>query len=65
MMELVRFLVFWVKQHPYPPIAAVVAFLIIGWLLNRKSATTKENDRIVRNLVETSKDKYRDTRSLR
>lgn len=65
MADLVRFLIFWVRLHPYPLIAAAVAFLVLAWLLNRKSRLTQDNDRVVRNLVEASKDKYKDTRPLR
>lgn len=65
MTDLVQFLIFWVQRHPYPVIALGVAFLLAGWLLNRKSALAKDADRVVRNLVETSKDKYKDVRPLR
>lgn len=65
MMDLVRFLIFWAQRHPVPIAVAVVAFLVIAWLLNRKSKLDREADRVVKNLVETSRDKYKDVRPLR
>lgn len=65
MMDLVNFAIFWATHHPVIVATAVVAFFAITWLLNRKSATELEADRVVRNLVESSKDKYKDVRPLR
>jgi len=65
MTDLVAFLIFWVEHHPIPVIAAVVTFLVVTWLLNRKSQIDRDAERVVKNLVESSKDKYKDTRPLR
>jgi len=65
MTDLVEFLVFWVKNHPVPVIAALVAFVVVTWLLNRKNAIDREADRVVKNLVEGARDKYKDVRPLR
>jgi hypothetical protein len=65
MTDLIEFLIFWVKHHPIPIGAAVLCFLVLTWLLNRKSQLDRDSDRIVKNLVETSKDKYKDVRPLR
>ena len=65
MMDLVNYVVFWATHHPIPVVAGLVCFLLLSWLLNRKSPLDRENERVVKNLVESSKDKYRDTRPLR
>jgi hypothetical protein len=65
MTDLVEFLVFWVKNHPVPVTAAVVALVVLTWLLNRKSTIDREADRVVKNLVESSREKYKDVRPLR
>jgi hypothetical protein len=65
MTDLFEFLLFWVKNHPVPVIAAAVAFVVLTWLLNRKSTLDREADRVVKNLVESSRDKYKDVRPLR
>ena len=65
MSDLVAFVIFWVQHHPIPVAAAVVCFLVLTWLLNRKSTLDRENDRIVKNLVDGSKEKYKDVRPLR
>jgi len=62
--DLIEFVVFWVKLHPVPVIAALVAFVVLTWLLNRKSTLDREADRVVKNLVESSRDKYKDVRPL-
>lgn len=62
--DLVEFLVFWVKQNPLIIAAAVVALVVITWLLNRKSAMEREADRVVKDLVDGAKDKYKDLRPL-
>lgn len=64
MMDLVRFMIFWAQHHPVPIAVAVGAFFVVAWLLNRKSKLAKEADRVVKNLVESSKDKYKDVRPL-
>ena len=65
MTDLFEFLVFWVKNNPVPVGAAVVAFLVLTWLLNRKSTIDREAERVVKNLVESSREKYKDVRPLR
>ena len=65
MIDIFNFVVFWVQRHPIPVAAGVVCIFVLTWLLNRKSSLDRENDRIVKNLVESSKDKYKDTRPLR
>jgi len=65
MTDLFAFLVFWVQNHPVPVIAAVVAFVVLTWLLNRKSTIDREADRVVKSLVEGSREKYKDVRPLR
>ena len=64
MTDLFTFLVFWVENHPVPVIAAVVAFVVLTWLLNRKSTIDREADRVVKSLVEGSREKYKDLRPL-
>lgn len=64
-MDLINFLIFWAKHHPIPIAAVVVSFLVVTWLLNRKSAVDKEAERVVKDLIGSSKDKYKDTRPLR
>ena len=64
MSDIVEFLIFWAQRHPIPVVAGVVGFVVLTWLLNRKSPLDRENDRVVKNLVEGSKDKYKDTRPL-
>ena len=65
MADLIEFLIFWAKHHPVPIVVGVVAFVVLTWLLNRKSAMARDADRVVKNLVETSRDKYKDVRPLR
>ncbi len=65
MADLASFLVFWVGNHPFPVAGAVVAFLVLTWLLNRKSRMDREAERVVRQLVEGSREKYKDVRPLR
>ena len=65
MTDLASFLVFWVQNHPLPVIGAVVAFLVLTWLLNRKSRVDREAERVVKQLVEGSREKYKDVRPLR
>jgi hypothetical protein len=65
MTDLFAFLVFWVQNHPVPVIAAVVAFVVLTWLLNRKSIIDREADRVVKSLVDGSREKYKDVRPLR
>jgi len=64
MTDLFEFLLFWVKNNPVPVGAAVVAFLVLTWLLNRKSTIDREAERVVKNLVESSREKYKDVRPL-
>ena len=64
MTDLFTFLMFWVQNHPVPVIAAVVAFVVLTWLLNRKSTIDREADRVVKSLVEGSREKYKDLRPL-
>ena len=64
MTDLFTFLMFWVQNHPVPVIAAVVAFAVLTWLLNRKSTIDREADRVVKSLVEGSREKYKDLRPL-
>jgi len=65
MTDLIAFLVFWIKNHPIPVVAVFVTFVVLTWTLNRKSRLDRDAERIVKNLVETSKDKYKDVRPLR
>jgi len=65
MTDLFAFLVFWVQNHPVPVIAAVVALVVLTWLLNRKSTIDREAERVVKSLVEGSREKYKDVRPLR
>ena len=65
MTDLFAFLVFWVQNHPVPVIAAVVAFVVLTWMLNRKSTIDREAERVVKSLVEGSREKYKDVRPLR
>lgn len=65
MADLIEFLIFWVKHHPVPVAAAVIAFFVLTWLLNRKSAMDRDAERVVKSLVESSRDKYKDVRPLR
>jgi len=64
MEDLIRFAIFWVKQHLEIVLGLLVAFGAASWLLNRKSARDREAERVIRNLVEGSRDKYKDTRPL-
>jgi hypothetical protein len=43
----------------------VIAFFVLTWLLNRKSAMDRDAERVVKSLVESSRDKYKDVRPLR
>ena len=63
--DLLSFLVFWVQQHPLPVGGAVAAVLALTWLLNRKSKMDRDADRVVKQLVEGSREKYKDVRPLR
>lgn len=65
MLDLVNFVIFWVQHHPIPVAIGVVGFLFVTWLLNRKSSLDRENERVIKSLVEGSKDKYKDVRPLR
>jgi hypothetical protein len=60
-----RFAYHWALQHPIEVAVAIVAFLGVRWLLNRKSAAQREHERIIRGLEEGSRDKYKDPRPLR
>ena len=65
MTDLINYLIFWMKHHPIPVGVVVVAFVVATWLLNRRSQIDREAERVVRNLIDGSKDKYKDTRPLR
>jgi hypothetical protein len=65
MADLASYLVFWVQNHPLPVIGAIVAFVGLTWLLNRKSRMDREAERVVKQLVEGSREKYKDVRPLR
>jgi hypothetical protein len=65
MADLLSFLVFWVQHHPLPVVGAVAAVLALTWLLNRKSRIDRDADRVVKQLVEGSREKYKDVRPLR
>ena len=65
MADLASFLVFWVQNHPLPVAGAVAAVVVLTWLLNRKSRMDREADRVVKQLVEGSREKYKDVRPLR
>ena len=64
MSDIFYFVYFWTTHHPIAVAVGVVCFVVVTWLLNRKSAMDRENDRVVKNLVEGSKDKYKDLRPL-
>ena len=56
-----------ISRYTHVPLAAasvVVLVVVITWLLNRKSALDRENDRVVKTLVEGARDKYKDLRPL-
>jgi hypothetical protein len=63
--DLLSFLVFWVQRHPLPVVGAVATVLALTWLLNRKSQIDRDADRVVKQLVEGSREKYKDVRPLR
>ena len=63
--DLLSFLVFWVQRHPLPVVGVVAAVLGLTWLLNRKSRINRDADRVVKQLVEGSREKYKDVRPLR
>ena len=65
MTDMASFLVFWVQSHPLPVVGVVVAFLALTWLLNRKSRMDRDAERVVKQLVEGSREKYKDVRPLR
>ncbi|MET0152975.1 MAG: hypothetical protein ABW298_10265 [Candidatus Binatia bacterium] len=65
MADLVSYLVFWVQNHPLAVVGAVAAFVVLTWLLNRKSRMDREAERVVKQLVEGSREKYKDVRPLR
>ncbi len=65
MTDLASFLVFWVQNHPLPVVGVVVAFIALTWLLNRKSRMDRDAERVVKQLVEGSREKYKDVRPLR
>jgi hypothetical protein len=65
MADLLTFLAFWAKNHPLTIGSTILGFFVVTWLLNRKSAADREADRVVKGLVESSKDKYKDVRPLR
>jgi hypothetical protein len=65
MEDLIRFAIFWVKQHPVTIVVALVVLGALRWLLNWKSAKDRENERVVRSLVEKSRGNYKDLRPLR
>jgi hypothetical protein len=64
MSDILYFAYFWMTHHPIAVAVAVACFAIVTWLLNRKSALDRENDRVVKNLVEGARDKYKDVRPL-
>jgi len=65
MGDLIAFLIFWMKNHPIPVGVVVVLFFVMTWMLNRKSQLDRDADRVVKNLVDGSKEKYKDVRPLR
>jgi len=65
MLDLVNFVIFWAQRHPIPIVVGIVGFLVLWWMLNRKSPLDRENDRVVKNLVDGAKGKYKDVRPLR
>jgi len=65
MEDVLTFLGFWAKQHPIAIGVVIVGFFVATWLLNRKSAADREADRVVKGLIDGSKDKYKDVRPLR
>ncbi len=65
MLDIVNFVIFWAQRHPVPVIAGVIGLLVLTWMLNRKSALDRENERVIKSLVDGSKEKYKDGRPLR
>jgi hypothetical protein len=65
MADLIEFLIYWAKHHPVPVAVAVIGFFVLTWLLNRRSAMDRDAERVVKSLVESSRDKYKDVRPLR
>jgi hypothetical protein len=64
MSDIFYFAYFWITHHPTAVAVIVACFVVVTWLLNRKSAMDRENDRVVKNLVEGARDKYKDVRPL-
>lgn len=64
MTDILYFVYFWSTHHPIAVGVGIVTFLVLTWLLNRKSALDRENERVVKNLVDGAKDKYKDVRPL-
>lgn len=64
MSDIFYFVYFWTTHHPTAVAVLVACLIVVTWLLNRKSALDRENDRVVKNLVEGAKDKYKDLRPL-
>jgi type II secretory pathway component PulF len=65
MTDILYFVYFWTTHHPIAVAVTVAVFIVLTWLLNRKSTLDRENDRVVKNLVNGAKDKYKDVRPLR
>jgi hypothetical protein len=63
--DLLSFLVFWVQRHPLPVVGAIAGVIALTWLLNRKSRINRDADRVVKQLVEGAREKYKDVRPLR
>jgi hypothetical protein len=63
--DLLTYLVFWVQHHPLPAVGGVATVFGLTWLLNRKSRIDRDADRVVKQLVEGSREKYKDVRPLR
>ena len=64
MSDILYFVYFWATHHPIAVAIGVVSFVVLTWLLNRKSALDRENERVVKTLVEGARDKYKDLRPL-
>lgn len=64
-LYILRFAGRWVLDHPLVVGAVLLVVLGARWMLNRKSAQDRENERVIRTLEEGSRDKYKDLRPLR